>query len=75
MKKYLSFFRLRFAIPGRCLWGHCNSVYMGCHGDHDFSGFLPVGRLRFPYEFLCHGVLSVAAAGIPCILRHLDDGQ
>ena len=73
MKKYLSFFRP--AIPGRRLWRHCDSVCMGSHGDLDLSGFLPFRRLRFPYGFFRCGVLSLAAAGIPCILRNMDDGR
>ena len=77
MKKYLSFFRLRFitGLQYRTAARHCHPVFLGSHGNPHLPGLLPVGSCLFSHDAAGHKLLYLDTAGISGAVHGLEYGS
>ena len=76
MKKYLSFFRLRFIMGLQYRAGRNRySIRMGNDADHDIPCLLPDGQRRISDDAVGYLILHLAPAGVSGLLLGLDDGK
>ncbi len=77
MKKYFSFFRLRFVmgLQYRIACGNFDTVLLGTYGNHDIPRLLPDRCFGFPDDFVRHHFLHLAAASFSGLFYGMDDGK
>lgn len=62
-------------VPRRGTGRRSYTIFLGFYGNHDISGILQSGCGGVSHELPGHGVLPMAAAGVPGLLCGMDDGE